>query len=247
MTPQDPRLPLFYRSLAPISREEHHSHRLAERVLHPFAAHSNAVPLTVDEFAIAQRHYPIVFAPLEQGGAPLALLGLEETENLFCTESGDWRADVYIPAYVRRYPFLLARITPSAEQLSLCFDVESGFITPSDQGNLFEGDQPSAVTKNVLNFCEQFELAVQRTRAFMDDISGLNILTEAEATLKEGEQSVVFRGFRMVEEKRVQDLRGDQARKLLRSGALSLIYAHLFSLHTLSALYALKRSKTAAS
>ncbi len=243
---QDSRLPLFYKSLTPLSQQQHASHALGERILHPFAHVANAVPLTVDEFALAQRHYPIVFAPGDDGGAPLALLGLHEGENLFCNKAGEWRKDVYVPAYIRRYPFMLARLSQDAKELSLCFDDQSDLIAPAATGNLFDGDDPSETTKAVLGFCEQFEMAVQRTRAFLNEMMELGLLMDAEATIQEGEKPMVFRGFRMIDEKKVQELRGDQARKMVKSGAMGLIYAHFFSLGTLRDLYAIKQEGSSA-
>jgi hypothetical protein len=243
METQEPRLPLFYQSLSPLSQQQHGDFGLNERILHPFAHVANAIPLTVDEFAMAQRHYPIVFAPGAEGGAPLALLGLQEGENLFCSKTGEWRKDTYIPAYVRRYPFMLARLSQDAKELSLCFDDACGLVTAEASEKLFTGTDPSETTKAVLNFCEQFEMAVQRTRAFLNEMMELDLLMDAEATIQEGENPLIFRGFRMIDEKKVQELRGDQARKFVKSGAMGLIYAHFFSLGTLRELYALKQEK----
>jgi hypothetical protein len=242
-TNHDSRLPLFYQSLSPLSQQQHANHALKERILHPFAVGTNAVPLTVDEFALAQRHFPIVFAPGNDGGAPLALLGLQEGENLFCDATGQWRKDIYVPAYIRRYPFMLARLAPDAKELSLCFDDMSGLVDADTTGNLFDGTEPSDTTKAVLNFCEQFEMAVQRTRAFLNEMSELDLLMDAEATIQEGDTPMMFRGFRMIDEKKVQELRGDQARKMVKSGAMGLIYAHFFSLGTLRDLYAIRQER----
>jgi hypothetical protein len=242
---QDARLPLFYQSISPLSHQDHANHALKERILHPFAHVANAVPLTVDEFALAQRHYPIVFAPGADGGAPLALLGLQEGENLFCDATGQWRKDVYVPAYIRRYPFMLARLSQDAKELSLCFDDMSGMVESNTTGNLFDGTDPSDTTKAVLNFCEQFEMAVQRTRAFLGEMAELDLLMDAEATIQEGDTPMMFRGFRMIDEKKVQELRGDQARKMVKSGAMGLIYAHFFSLGTLRDLYAIRQERAA--
>ena len=33
---------------------------------------------------------------------------------------------MYLPAYIRRYPFLLARLNPQSDELSLCFDSDVG-------------------------------------------------------------------------------------------------------------------------
>ena len=70
-----------------------------------------------------------------------------------------------MPAYIRRYPFLLARLSPESDELWLCFDPTSGAVGEGKDGEpLFDGDQPSDATKAILEFCEQFETAGQRTR-----------------------------------------------------------------------------------
>jgi SapC len=104
---------------------------------------------------------------------------------------------------------------------------------------MFNGTEPSQTTKQVLDFCEQFEQAVFRTRSFMDEITKLGLLMDGEVTIqREGlPQPAVYRGFQMVAEDRLQNLRGDQARKLVQSGLLGLCYAHLFSLALISPLF----------
>ena len=58
------------------------------------------------EFRSIQAHYPIFFHRDDNGDYyPVALFGFEEGENLFLNESG-WNAD-YIPAMIRREPFLI--------------------------------------------------------------------------------------------------------------------------------------------
>jgi hypothetical protein len=58
------------------------------------------------EFRSIQAHYPIFFHRDDKGDYyPVALFGFKEGENLFLDESG-WNAD-YIPAMIRREPFLI--------------------------------------------------------------------------------------------------------------------------------------------
>ena len=38
---------------------------------------------------------------------PVAILGLRGAANQFVNSEGAWREGKYIPAYVRRYPFIL--------------------------------------------------------------------------------------------------------------------------------------------
>lgn len=52
------------------------------------------------------------------------------------------------------------------------------------------------------------------------------------------EQPFVYRGFQMVDENKLRELRGDQLRKLTQNGMLALIYAHLFSLQLMREIFA---------
>ncbi len=231
-------LPLFYGSLVPLSTQFHPNHGLKLRDNLEFSRGAHAIPVTVDEFAMVQRDYPIVFG-VGDAPAPLALVGLQEGNNLYLDEKGVWEAGRYVPAFVRRYPFMLARLSPDSEDLSLCFDDRSGIVLPDDGEKLFSGTEPTETTKQVLAFCEQFEQAVFRTRAFMDELAKLDLLMDGEVTIqREGlAEPAVYRGFRMVSEEKLQGLRGDQARKLVQSGMMGLIYAHLFSLSLISPLF----------
>jgi hypothetical protein len=134
---------------------------------------------------------------------------------------------------MRRYPFLLARLRPDSDELSLCFDPTSGAVGDFKEGEpLFDGDQPSQATKAILEFCEQFETAGQRTAMFLEELKKSGLLMDGEVAIQpEGaEQPFVYRGFQMVDEEKLREMRGDELRKMNQNGMLALIYAHLFSL-----------------
>jgi hypothetical protein len=140
---------------------------------------------------------------------------------------------VYVPAYVRRYPFMLAKLRPDTDELSVCFDPTADAIGPFDEGDaLFEDGQPADATKQILEFCEQFEQAGQRTEAFMKDLVESELLMDGELSIQPDAEKppFIYRGFQMVNEEKLRDLRGDQLRKMNQSGLLPLVYAHLFSL-----------------
>jgi hypothetical protein len=148
--------------------------------------------------------------------------------------------NLYIPAYIRRYPFLLARLRPDTDELSLCFDPSADAVGDFKEGEpLFDGDQPSDATKAILQFCEQFETAGQRTSAFMDELAKADLLMDGEVAIQpEGfEQPFVYRGFRMIDEDKLRNLRGDELRRMNQNGILPLIYAHLFSLTEMRAVF----------
>lgn len=231
-TAPNPGLPLFYNELQPLSSNAHGEWKAKRMDTAPFLAGNHAVPLTVEEFALAQRHFPIVFSSGDNP-VPLALMGLNEGVNVFVDGDGKLTSEVYVPAYVRRYPFMLARLRPDADELSLCFDPTADAIGAFEEGEpLFDDGQPSETTKQILGFCETFEQSGLQTGAFMKELAEHKLLIDGEVAIQpEGApQPFVYRGFQMVSEDALKNLRGDVARKMMQSGALPLIYAHLFSL-----------------
>ena len=235
-----PNLPVFYNDLAPLSSTLHSKFKVRSADRAPYLAKVNAIPLTIDEFISAQRHYPIVFSAGENP-VPLALMGLNDGVNVFINDEGLPINPVYIPAYVRRYPYLLARLDERAEELSLCFDPDSGLLTENGDGPaLFDGEKPSEALNTILKFCEDFEIAAQRTSAFVKELVEMDLLIDGEVTIQpEGsDQPFVYRGFRMVDENKLREMNGDQLRKINQNGILALIIAHLFSLSSIRELFA---------
>ena len=232
-TQPPPNLPIFYQDLQPLSSSLHAKFgtRGADRA--PYFAKAHAIPLTVDEFVSAQRYTPIVFSAGENS-VPLALMGLNEGVNVFLDDEGKAINPFYVPAYVRRYPFMLARLAPDAQELSLCFDPKSDLVGEfkKDSLPLFEDEKPTENLNNILKFCEDFEIAAQRTSAFMKELEELDILIDGEVAIQteENQQPYVYRGFRMVAEEKFREMHGDQLRKINQNGILALIVAHLFSL-----------------
>ena len=233
-------LPLFYNAVEPLNATQHGNMKVRTILRMPQVARTHAVPVTVDEFTLVQRHYPIVFS-VGENSIPIALMGLNEGVNVFLDEDGrPLDANIYIPAYIRRYPFLLARLRPDSDELSLCFDTTANAVGDFDEGQpLFDDGQPTDATKAILQFCEQFEAAGQRTAAFMEEINKNDLLMDGEVAIQpEGfQQPFVYRGFRMVDEEKLRNLRGDELRKLNQNGILPLLYAHLFSLSEMRAVF----------
>ncbi|MEK7343572.1 MAG: SapC family protein [Pseudomonadota bacterium] len=225
-------LPIFYNDLLPLSTNDHVDYKVRQVESAPFLVTQHAVPLTVDEFVPAQRFAPIIFSSGDDS-VPLLLMGLNEGVNIFVDDEGQLRGPAYIPAYVRRYPWMLAKLRPDSEELSLCFDPTSPAVGAFEDGQpLFDDGKPSELTQGVLKFCEDFEQAAARTGQFVKDLKDMDLLMDGEVSIQSplNEQPFVYRGFRMINEEKLRDLRGDQLRKINQNGMLPLIHAHLFSL-----------------
>lgn len=233
-------LPLFYKNLMPLSSNLHGGYKTRTSDAAPYFATAHAIPLTVDEFVHAQRHFPIVFSTGDNP-VPLGLMGLNEGVNVFVDEEGRARDPFYVPAYVRRYPYVLARIQPDSQELSLCFDTESGLIGDFDDGTpVFDDGKPTENLNNILKFCEDFEVAGQRTTAFLKELAELDLLIDGEVAIQPSEapQPFIYRGFRMVDEKKFRELGAETLHKINQNGILPLIVAHLFSLSLVRDIFA---------
>ena len=239
--PQQPQLPLFYKDLMPLNSRDHQGWKGKNFENVSFIGDTHAIPVTVDEFIDAQRNYPIVFSS-NDSPLPIILMGLNEGVNTFVDDQGKVTEPVYIPAYVRRYPFMLARLTQDSEDMSLCFDPSAGVIGKFDEGNdLFDSEgQASEYTKGVLEFCQKFEESGQRTKAFVDELNKYDLLMDGEIAITQNDnpdQPFVYRGFKMVDENKLRELSTESLEALNKNGMLMLIHAHLFSLNLMRSIF----------
>jgi hypothetical protein len=239
--PQQPQLPLFYQDLLPLNSRDHASWKAGSLASAAYLAATHAVPLTSDEFVDAQRDFPIVFTSGENP-LPIALFGLNEGVNTFVGDDMKINELIYLPAYARRYPFILAKLQPGSEDMSLCFDPSANLIGAFDEGlDLFDDKgQPTEYTTSVLEFCRRFEEAGQRTKVFMDELAKLDILMDGEIAITRNDmpdQPFIYRGFRMVDEGKLRELPAETLEQLHKNGILMLIHAHLFSLNLMRVIF----------
>lgn len=225
---------LFYETVVPVDKDKHRHLRVGEVTRYDFAAKTNAVPLTAVEFFEAAREYPIVFAGPPEAKMPAVLLGLRNSENLFIGPEGRWESR-YLPAFVRRYPFVLA---PAQDQLLVCIDESHPVVGVAEGHALFTQEgEPTPFLQNAIQFMRQFQGELEQTRLFIVRLGELGLLQEvsAKADLKAG-GSYQLGGFSVVDEARFRALDKDTVDELFRKGWLSLIDAHLLSLGNLNRL-----------
>src|SRR5260221_7796003 len=134
-------LPIFYRRPRPLNSEIDRGKSLRLAPDHSFARGTNSLVLNGGEFSLAMRFYPIVFSLAEPVSA-FAVVGLVDKENLFVGADGRWVPDAYVPAYVRRYPFILME-QPVITDLIVCFDEEAGLLVDTPDHPHFGRRQPT--------------------------------------------------------------------------------------------------------
>ena len=224
-----PLMPLFYKGPMPLDSKAHNRLGLKKNFGLGFTAGVNAVPVNLIELPQICHSYPIAFAP-DETGTPVAILGLRDNENLFLNDRGEWTEDAYIPAYIRRYPFIFSEM-PGSDQLSLCVDNDPSVLDEGGDQRFFTDDEkPTALAQNALEFCKSYHAAAQQTIEFGKAIAAAGLLADRQAEIAiGGGKKINFSGFRIIDEAKLADLDDKTFLDWRRKGWLPFIYAHLFS------------------
>lgn len=227
---------LIYERPVQLNRAAHRDYRLvAGEPDFSIARELNSLPLAVTEFVQAGRDYPIVFAgDRADSVVPAALVGLRAGENLLVDAAGQWAEGRYVPAFLRRYPFVLAEREAGSEDFTVCLDAAyPGLRESGDEGvALFDADgQDGPLMTNALQFLQEYQVHLARTRAFTAAVVRHDLLVSRQIsiTAASGEQ-FTLNGFHVVDEQKLRALKGKALQELAQSGDLGWIYAHLMSL-----------------
>lgn len=225
---------MFYEKPVPLNREQHTGYGVTP-VEKPFEfmRKSHFLPLTAAEFGAAAASYPIIFAGDDR--APLAVMGIRTEENLFVTE-GVFNNDYYMPAFARRYPFVLANDTGN-DRFVVCVDEAATCVTNKNPiQNFFTGDDTSTFTKEAFEFLQNFERDRQATTAMITELKDLDLFEPKDMHFQgqledgsPGERQKIADYFAISEEK-LRNLPADKIKSLADRGILAVVYAHLISL-----------------
>ena len=221
---------LFYEAAVPVSATRHGDWSIEPRD-YSFSGKVNAVPLTTVEFLAAAAEYAIVFAGQPGALMPAAILGVRAAQNLFLKQEGGWDAK-YIPAFVRRYPFVFSR-PAEGQAFTLCLDESfPGFNQAGRGQRLFSAEQkPTPYTENVLEFLRQYQREFERTQAFGRKLEELGLLApmQAQIAVPAGER-LGLAGFMAADRRKLAALSPLQLAQLAGSDELEWIYLHLLSM-----------------
>ena len=234
------RPPMFYEQPEPLSVATHGKVKVRPEFDYTHAAKSNAVPVTAPEFVLAARSYPIIF--VGDMLIPTAALGFQPDDNLFVAPDGTWDRYTYVPAYVRRYPFILLG-AQDAERLQLGVD-EKGASKKADARALFEGETETETVRAALSMCEQFHQAYLFTREFSQALIDTKIVEERTLDVQmPNNEKMNVGSFMAVNEDKFKALSDATVLDWKKKGFLHAVYFHLQSLNNWDALLAKTNDK----
>ncbi|MDF4004083.1 SapC family protein [Luteibacter sp. PPL552] len=231
---------LIYDRPRPLNRVAHRSLRLTTGpATYAFSRTVNSVPLVVAEFARAGLDYPIVFAGAAGQEQPAVLLGLHGADNLFVDDGGHWAADAYVPAFIRRYPFVLAE-GDGGEDFTVCVDEGyAGLGTEAGQPLFNDDGSDSDVLAHAVRFLSDFQAALRDTLAFTERLRDLDLLETRTLQVQPAQgAATALDGFKVVAADRLAALKGSAVAAMHGNGDLALVHAHVQSLQNVQRLSA---------
>lgn len=223
---------MFYERPVPLSRQRHVATRLSLQTDHyRFASTTNAIPVTGAEFSDVARDYPIFFVGDAQGAVSVvALVGLSPERNLMVDAQGRWAHNTYVPAFARRYPFVLAA-DDGQQGMAVCLDEAYRGLGPDEGQALFdEHAQETDYLKRVLAFLYQYHQQAMVTAQFIEQLRVLDLLVPKTMDIDIHGQAHHLTGLWAVDAERYRRLTAEQLMPLFRSGQQAWIDAHLQSL-----------------
>ena len=241
--------PFGYKEIVPLNRNQK-IRLLAPGEIPEFARAVNAIPVSYTEFALAAREYPIIFttAAGAKDYSAVAALGMQNGENLY-NQGNVWAKGVYVPAYVRRFPFCMSRVTiDKVEQKNRLICVEKGHIDDKSGEALFDAaGKPSEKWQTIEKLLTEYEADLVRSQEMCSILADYSLFEPftMQATLDKGGAQMAVTGMFRVSEEKIEHLNASQLKNLVKKGILSRVYAHLLSLNNFANLLDRKAAKAA--
>lgn len=231
---------LFYKNARPVTVSAHGDLSVRGTDGYGFASKVNSVPLTAIEFAAAAGHYPIVFAGTEERVMPAVILGVKDQENFFVGEDGAWKAGTYIPAFVRRYPFVFST---DKENNNFILNIDENYSGCNRDGSgerLFDSDGKQTIyLQNILRFLQEYQGQFRRTEAYCKRLLDLGLLQpmQAQFNLADGARRSLS-GFMSVDREKLRKIDDETLRQMFDNDELECTFLHLHSTRHFQAMLA---------
>jgi len=194
------------------------------------------------EFRNIQACYPILFQKDSETGKfyPVALLGFEQNENLFLTDSG-WEAN-YIPLNVLRQPFMVGF---QADNPIVSIDMNNPRVNESEGEAVFtESGESSEYMQQMTDILSEVHKGYQNGKRFIDAILEFELLEPLtlNITLNDGSNNQLL-GFYTINEDKLREMRGEELEKLNSKGFLQPLFMAVASISRLTHLINLKNQR----
>lgn len=222
---------LFYDNAVPVTSKAHGDLSVRTGENYSFATKVNSVPLTAIEFSAAAAHYPIVFAGTKEKVMPAVILGVKENENHYVDADGKWTGG-YIPAFVRRYPFVFSTSQDSKNFILHLDETFEGCNRDGKGERLFDSDgKQTQYLQNILRFLQEYQGQFRRTEAYCQRLMDLGLLQSMQAQFNAaGGERRMLSGFMAINREKLKELDDTTLRQMFDTDELECTFLHLHSM-----------------
>lgn len=218
--------PLLFTKPTLLLAEQHADVGFKPHDSYKYASNANSIPLTIAEFEKAAISYPIVFTNNDRPTA-LAVTGLVANKNYYVDDDGAWLAGEYIPAYVRKYPFVFME-SDDGDQFSLC--IEDEYLVESGGQPIFDNEKPTPEIQKALDFCKNFQASWQQTDQYVKMLQELDLLIDRRADIETtGGDRLSLDGFCVVDRDKYEKLPKSAVNELPRE-LVAAVTCHFVSM-----------------
>ncbi len=239
---QTNQMPALYNQLVPLLKDLHKDLKLKKNQNFSFAANVNAVPIVMSELSMAVKNFPVVFAG-DTSGVMLAVLGIKNGQNLFVDDEGKWRENTYIPTYIRRYPFYIARPDEKSDPI-ICIDDTSSFFSPDGENSLFDDGKPTDKLNRIIDFSRNYQHQLELTSEYGNVAEKMGMLEEQRVTFKaDGDVIANVDGFKTIDRSKFDDLDAETLKEWLGKNWVDASILHFASGSNFDILWKLDRER----
>lgn len=219
---------LFYKQPTMLDKVKHKNLKLKKLSSLEFASDVNSVPVAGVEFFSCSRNFPVMFVKnANEGFIPIAVLSLTPQGH----HLGDQWQDVYIPSFVRRYPFVL-----EASQGMVMFDETSSALQEEEGDALFdEAGEPTKTLQDIMEFLKSCDRSYRQTEEFSKALQDKGLLEPFKGTVKFSDTTLKLDHLHVIDEKKLYDsLTDEDIVAWFKNGWMAWIHAHLHSISAIS-------------
>ena len=223
----------MYSNMVPLNREQHKNLRLKRITDYSFSSGSNSLPIAGIEFFEASRSMAVLFRKgSDDNFFPLVILSLNNEGHEMVDEEGKWKQGVYIPSFIRRYPFA------QTSGGSLSFDADSGAFSEEEGERLFtEEGKNTQVLDEIISFLEYYSAAMRHTDKFCKALKERDLLTPFDVQVGANTPNPVrVGGLYAVDNNKFGKLYGKVLDEWFKEGWIAWVFAHMHSLGALRSL-----------
>ncbi len=225
----------MYKNLELLNKENHKNKSIAEVKDYSYAKGITSAIVTFSEFFEVCKNYPIFFGKDKDGSwFASAIMGYKENENVFIDKDGKWEKFHYVPAFIRRYPFVF--VTEDNKNLAVAVDKEFLSEDKKDESRKLFDDkgEKSKYLEAVVNFLNQFYTDSVGTKNFIEQLEKWELLEEKTATITTPKnEKFNINGFYIINEEKLKNASKEIKQEIFEKNATPLITAHLISLSNL--------------